>query len=67
MPDICTLVSVVTMTLAMCSSPPACRKSEDGTKMLCVEGSTICPSPEPVYVCKRQDGSSYTVPVSKVK
>lgn len=68
MPDICTLIVITTINTLGCASGPTCRMSEDGTKKYCMPMAVItCSMPDPVYECKKEDGTTYTVKQSDAK
>lgn len=61
--DVCTLVIATVVTLQACWTDNVCHQSADGTKQFCTGvQQKACPQAMPWYECKREDGSTYTLP-----
>ena len=58
--DVCTLTLVTTL---VCMPPPPPHCEVDHGKQYCDMQPTCGPGPDPVYTCKRPDGTEYTEPV----
>lgn len=66
MTDICTLVvatEIVAAALCPAPEPASCFKTADGGREYCIElQHAVCPKPEAVYRCMRDDGTAYALP-----